>query len=290
MNPWQGIHEFISVADTQSFTQAASLLGISTAQVSRQVSQLEQRIGSKLFYRTTRKVTLTEAGKVYYQSCHPLLEALEDAERAVNQLESSPKGLIRLTAPMTYGERHIAPLLNEFMQQHPEIRIQCELTNQKLDLIDHQLDIAIRIGKIETPNLVAKRLGKRHLHTCASPEYLEANGTPQTLGDLTKHQCLIGTLDYWRFRDNQGEERLLKLQGRMRCNSGSALLDAALRGLGIVQIPCQYVLPSIKAGTLVRVLDDYAPADEDIWALYPQGRQMSPKIKILLEWLQQKLV
>ena len=290
MNPWQGIHEFISVADTQSFTQAASLLGISTAQVSRQVSQLEQRIGSKLFYRTTRKVTLTEAGKVYYQSCHPLLEALEDAERAVNQLESSPKGLIRLTAPMTYGERHIAPLLNEFMQQHPEIRIQCELTNQKLDLIDHQLDIAIRIGKIETPNLVAKRLGKRHLHTCASPEYLEANGTPQTLGDLTKHQCLIGTLDYWRFRDNQGEERLLKLQGRMRCNSGSALLDAALRGLGIVQIPCQYVLPSIKAGTLVRVLDDYAPADEDIWALYPQGRQMSPKIKILLEWLHQKLV
>jgi len=284
MSLWQGVNEFVAVAETQSFTKAASELGISTAQVSRQVRLLEERLGTSLLYRTTRRVRLTEAGQLYYQSCRPLLEALQDAGHAVQQLQSVPQGLIRLTAPVTYGERQLAPVLNAFLQQYPDIRLHCELTNQKLDLIAEDYDIAIRLGKIDTPELVAKRLSSRQLYTCAAPDYLENAGIPQTPDELKHHNCLAGTLDYWRFRDNQGE-RVLRINGRLRCNSGEALCDAARRGLGIVQLPDHYVGDDLASGALREVLTSYRADEEGIWALYPPGRQLSPKIRILLNHL-----
>ena len=284
MSLWQGVNEFVAVAETQSFTKAASELGISTAQVSRQVRLLEERLGTALLYRTTRRVRLTEAGQLYYQSCRPLLEALQDAGHAVQQLQSVPQGLIRLTAPVTYGERQLAPVLNAFLQQYPDIRLHCELTNQKLDLIAEDYDIAIRLGKIDTPELVAKRLSSRQLYTCAAPDYLENAGIPQTPDELKHHNCLAGTLDYWRFRDNQGE-RVLRINGRLRCNSGEALCDAARRGLGIVQLPDHYVGDDLASGALREVLTSYRADEEGIWALYPPGRQLSPKIRILLNHL-----
>ncbi len=288
MNLWQGVNEFVAVAESQNFTKAGAELSISTAQVSRQVRMLEERLGIKLLYRTTRRVHLTEAGQLYYQSCRPLIEALQGAEHAVQQLQSVPQGLIRLTAPVTYGERQLAPVLNAFLEQYPDIRLHCELTNQKMDLIADDYDIAIRLGKIDTPDLVARRLGSRQLFTCASQAYLDDAGIPETLDALRNHNCLVGTLDYWRFRDEQGE-RILRVNGRLRCNSGEALCDAARRGLGIVQLPNHYVGDALKRGELVEVLTPFRPEKESISALYPPGRQLSPKVRVLLTYLTEHL-
>lgn len=288
MNLWQGVNEFVAVAESQNFTKAAAELSISTAQVSRQVRMLEERLGIKLLYRTTRRVHLTEAGQLYYQSCRPLIEALQGAEHAVQQLQSVPQGLIRLTAPVTYGERQLAPVLNAFLEQYPDIRLHCELTNQKMDLIADDYDIAIRLGKIDTPDLVARRLGSRQLFTCASQAYLDDASIPETLDALRNHNCLVGTLDYWRFRDEQGE-RILRVNGRLRCNSGEALCDAARRGLGIIQLPNHYVGDALKRGELVEVLTPFRPEKESISALYPPGRQLSPKVRVLLTYLTEHL-
>jgi len=284
MNEWQGISEFVAVAETESFTQAAQRLEISTAQVSRQIQTLEQRLGVKLFYRTTRRVSLTEAGQQYYQSCRPLQDALHDAERNLSQLQSIPQGTLRLTAPVTFGERQLMPVLNRFLQEHPQLSLECDLTNKKMDLIEGNYDLAVRLGRLENEDLVARQLGTRRLYTCASRSYLNQYGTPDTLSELSHHSCLVGTLDYWRFRDNRGE-RIVKIQGRLRCNSGEALADAARLGLGIVQLPDYYVLPYLENGSLKEVLTNFAPADEGIWAMYLPGRQLSPKVRILLDYL-----
>ena len=284
MNEWQGVSEFVAVAETESFTRAANRLEISTAQVSRQIQTLEQRLGVKLFYRTTRRVSLTEAGQLYYQSCRPLLDALNDAERTLSQLQSVPQGTLRVTAPVTYGERQLMPLLNRFLQDNPRLSLQCDLTNKKMDMVEGNYDLAIRLGRLENEDLIARRLGTRRLYTCASRDYLDHYGTPDTLSELSRHSCLVGSLDYWRFRDSRGE-RMVRIHGRLRCNSGEALMDAARRGLGIVQLPDYYALPYLENGSVREILTNYAPDDEGIWALCLPGRQLSPKVRILLDYL-----
>lgn len=284
MTDWQGISEFIAVAESESFTRAAERLKISTAQASRQIQALEQRLGVKLFYRTTRRVTLTEAGQLYYQSCRPLLDALTDAERNLSQLQSVPQGTLRITAPVTFGERQLMPLLNRFLLEHPRLNLQCELTNKKMDLVEGHFDLAIRLGRLDNEDLIARKLGSRRLYTCASPAYLERCGTPDTLSELSHHSCLVGTLDYWRFRDSRGE-RIVRIDGRLRCNSGEALMDAACLGLGIVQLPDYYVQPYLDSGAVKEVLTSVAPDEEGIWALCVPGRQLSPKVRILLDYL-----
>lgn len=287
-NLWQGVNEFVAVADHQSFTKAASQLGLSTAHISRQVRLLEARLGTELVYRTTRRVSLTEAGNLYYQSCRPLLDGLQHAEEALGELQSIPRGRIRITAPVNWGDYHLAPVLNQFLLDYPEISLHCELTNKKLDLIHEGFDLAIRLGQLDNPQLVARQLGTRRLYTCASPHYLEKHGTPLTLSALADHECLSGTLDYWRFRDFSGE-RIVKLTSRLRCNSGNALLDAAERGIGIVQLPDYYLSEALSSQRLVAILQDCAPDNEGIWALYPPGRQLSPKVRILVDYLTEKL-
>lgn len=283
-NLWQGVNEFVAVADHQSFTKAANQLGLSTAHISRQIKLLEMRLGTELVYRTTRRVSLTEAGNLYYQSCRPLLDGLQHAEEAVGELQSTPRGRIRITAPVNWGDHHLTPVLNQFLFEYPEISLHCELTNQKLDLIHDGYDLAIRLGKLDNPQLVARQLGQRRLHTCASPTYLEKYGTPLTLSELANHECLSGTLDYWRFRDATGE-RIVKLTSRLRCNSGNALLNAAERGIGIIQLPDYYLYESFKHNKLEEILTPYAPEDEGIWILYPPGKQHSPKIRMLIDYL-----
>lgn len=288
MATWEGVSEFVAVADTFSFTAAASKLKTSTAQVSRKVSALEERLAVKLLNRTTRKVTLTEAGQIYYQQCRVLVEGLEHAELAVTQLQSSPKGLIKVTAPATYGERYIAPLLNEFIDSHPQLNLELSLTNQKLDLIESGIDVAIRLGHLEDSSLMAKRLATRQLYICASPHYLAKYGEPHTLSELQNHQCLVGSVDHWKFNQS-GQEKSIRVQGRIKCNNGYALYDAAKRGLGLVQLPEYYVKAAINSGELVELLQQYRANQEGIWALYPQNRNLSPKIRLLIEFLTKRL-
>lgn len=288
MMRWEGVSEFVSVAEHESFTQAAKALDISTAQVSRQISALEKRLSIKLFYRTTRKVSLTEEGRIYYQHCRSVLDGLDAAERAITNLQTKPQGRIKLTAPVTYGEQHILPLVNDFAAQHQEVEVTANLSNQKIDLVEEGYDLAIRLGKLSDSTMMAKKLGTRTNYVCAAPAYLEKHGVPHSLSELNKHSCLQGNLDYWHFIDN-GKERNIRVRGRLRYNSGYSLVDAALKGLGIVQLPDYYVQPHLESGALVTLLDNYREPDEGIWALYPQNRHLSPKIRLLVDYLVEHL-
>lgn len=288
MHIWEGVSEFVAVAEEESFTAAGKRLGISTAQVSRQISALEARLSTKLFYRTTRRVSVTEAGQIYYQHCRQVLDGLEEAERTMTNLQMVPKGQLRVTAPVTFGEKNIAPLINNFVLQYPELQVQLNLTNQKLDLVAGGYDLAVRLGKLEDSSMMAKRLSSRTLHVCASPSYLSAFGTPHSLSELEKHNCLQGNLDYWRFQVT-GKPYNVRIRGNIMCDSGWALLDAALKGIGIVQLPDYYVQPALASGELISLLEPYQEADDGIWAIYPHNRHLSPKVRMLLDYLHEFL-
>ncbi len=285
---WEGISEFVQVAESESFTRASQQLGISTAQVSRQISALEKRLKVKLLYRTTRKVSLTQEGNTFYQHCRGVLDGLEAAENAVSQLQERPRGKIKLTAPVTYGERILAPLLNDFLIQYPDIEINAYFSNRQIDLVEDGYDIAIRLGKLEDSALIAKRLGNRSNYLCASPGYLECHGTPRSLSELKQHQCLLGTLDHWRFQD-MGNEKNIRLKGRLRYNSGEALLDAALKGIGIVQLPDYYLKDHLANGKLHSLLEEHQDHSEGVWGLYPQNRYLSPRVRALIDYLAEHL-
>jgi len=285
---WQGINEFVAVAETQSFSLAAKNLNISTAQVSRQISALEKRLKVKLFYRTTRKVSLTQEAQLFYQHCRHLLDSLDTAEQAISNLQSSPQGKIKLTVPVTYGEQKILPLVNDFVALHNEIEVTTELTNHRVDLIDGGFDIAIRLGQLQDSTLIAKRLSQRFNYVCATEDYLQAHGQPHSLSELKHHNCLLGTRDYWRFIE-QGKEKTVRVKGNLRCNSGLSLVDAALKNIGIVQLPDYYVQTYIESGQLMTILDQFREPAEGIWAVYPQNRYMSPKIRLLIDHLTKHL-
>ena len=289
---WDGISEFVYVAEHESFTRAAKELGISTAQVSRQISALEKRLNIKLLYRTTRKVSLTEEGRVFYQHCRGVLDGLDAAEQAVSNLQSKPQGRIKLTAPVTYGEQQLLPLVNDFMVQYSDIEVTAFLSNQKIDLIDGGYDLAIRIGKLSDSTMMAKKLSRRTNFVCAAPAYLEKYGTPHSLSDLSQHNCLLGTRDYWHFIENgknADKEKNLRVSGTVQYNSGHSLVDAALKGLGIVQLPDYYVQQYLASGELVSLLDNYREPEESIWAIYPHNRHLSPKIRLLVDYLAERL-
>jgi DNA-binding transcriptional LysR family regulator len=286
---WEGVSEFVYVAENESFTQASKKMGISTAQVSRQISALEKRLSVKLFYRTTRKVSLTEEGRIFYQHCRSVLDGLEAAERAITNLQSKPQGKVKLTAPVTYGEQHILPLVNDFMKQYSDVEVSAYLSNQQIDLVEEGYDLAIRLGKLSDSTMMAKKLGKRTNYVCASPAYLDKHGIPHSLSELNKHSCLLGTLDYWHFRES-GKEKNIRVTGKFRYNSGFGLVDAALKGLGIVQLPDYYVEHHLQSGDLLTLLDNYRVPDEGIWAVYPHNRHLSPKIRLLVDYLAEHLV
>lgn len=288
MSDWSGVSEFVAVAETESFTAAAKRLGISTAQVSRQVSALEERLSAKLFYRTTRKVSVTEVGGIYYQHCRQVMDGLADAERAITNLQSTPKGKLKITAPITYGERSVAPLVNDFVTKYPELEVQLILSNQQIDLIDEGFDLAIRLGQLGDSSMIGKRLATRKQYVCAAPEYLSAFGAPHSLSELDRHNCLSGTLDYWRFQE-KGKARNIRVKGNFSCNSGPVLVDAALKGVGIVQLPDYYVQEYINQGQLIELLPNYREPDDAVWALYPQNRHLSPKVRMLVDYLAKEL-
>ncbi|BFM22179.1 LysR family transcriptional regulator [Gilvimarinus japonicus] len=288
MADWDGLDEFVAVAETGSFTRAASRLGSSVAHVSRQVKAREARTGVRLLQRTTRKVSLTEEGHVYLAHCRQILDALTAADAALADLQHTPTGHLRLSAPVSFGEKYLAPIISEFAIAHPKLTIDLNLNNQRVDLIDESIDVAIRLGPLENAQLIAKQLGERQPIICASPTYLSRHGQPHTPAELAQHNCLLGTLDYWR-ATIEGRAHSLPVSGSLRCNNGPALREAARAGLGLVQLPDYYIRDDLKRGELVEILPSYAPKREGIWALYPSNRRLSPKVRLLIDYLEAHL-
>jgi len=289
MASWEGVLEFCAVAGTGSFTAAASKLDTSGAQISRKVAHIEKRLGVKLFNRTTRSVSLTHAGQLYFEQCQPALAALEDAELTVSQLQRVPQGLIKLTVPVAFGEAFIAPLINLFLKKYQGIEVECRFTNDTMDIIDQGFDLAIRIGNLEDSTLVAKKLATRQLYVCASPEYLRDIPAPLSIERLGEHHCLAGSQPHWRFNVN-GQTQSVRVKGRVKYNSGNALHNAALAGLGLVQLPGFYLRDSLATGKLVEVLSPFRDKREAVWAVFPSNRHMVPKIRLLVDFLAAHLV
>lgn len=219
----------------------------------------------------------------------PALKALEDAQLSVSALQASPQGLIKLTAPVAFGEAFIAPLLNTFMQKYAGISVQCTFSNEKLDIVELGLDLAIRIGKLEDSTLVAKKLATRHLFVCGSRDYFKEQGQPKSIEALKEHSLLVGSQPHWRLLiDNKIQT--IPVQGRVRYNSGNALCSAAVAGLGIAQLPGFYVRKALASGQLIEIFPEYKDKQEAIWAVFPSNRNVAPKIRLLVDFLAQHIV
>lgn len=288
MTDWDGLEEFTLVAETGRFSEAARRLEMSSSHVSRQIARLEERLQTRLFYRSTRTVTLTEAGKIFLPHCQHLLDARNEALKAVRDLSSEPRGLLRMTCSVAYGEDFIMPRVNEFLERYPQLRVEMTLTNQRLDLVQGSYDLAIRLGRLPDSSLVATRLAARQLYLCAAPGYIERHGAPHSLSELPRHNCLIGSDDHWSFRQN-GRDLSVRVQGNWRCNSGRSVLEAALRGLGLCQLPDYYVTEHLERGTLRPLLSHLQPPDAGVWAVYPQQRNLSPKVRGVIDHLKATL-
>lgn len=196
--------------------------------------------------------------------------------------------MIKLTAPVSYGEQQILPLVNDFMLLYPDIEVFAYLGNQQVDLVGDGYDLAIRIGKLSDSTMMAKKLSVRSNYVCASPFYLEKYGTPLSLLDLNQHNCLMGVLDHWHFKEN-GIEKKIRVKGNLRYNSGWGLADAALKSQGIVQLPDCYVQKHLDSGTLMSILEHCQEPDESIWAVYPHNRHLCSKIRLLVDFLADNL-
>ncbi len=281
---WDGIEEFVSVARAGSFTSAARSFGASVTHMSRSVSRLEARLGSQLFHRTTRSLSLTEAGRHFLETAGRLISERDDAIAAMSA-SSSPRGHLRITCSYTLGERFIGPILRAYALEYPDISVTCDLDNDVVDLIRDGYDLAIRTGHLEDSRLVATRVAARAVVTVGAPAYLDRHGTPQRVVDLKHHTCLVGSNLTWQFA--QGET--FRPEGRWRANSGIMVLEAALEGMGLCQLPRFYAARHLHEGALREVLASDRPDDEPIWAVYPRPKHLSPKVSTLVERLRARL-
>ncbi|MEC9482465.1 MAG: LysR family transcriptional regulator [Halomonas sp.] len=286
MQRWDRIEAFSEVVRLGSFSAAARHLRVSASHVSRLVAQLENQLGTQLLYRTTRQLRLTDAGAVYYDYCRHLFEGFREAESAINDLQSRPQGVLRLTSATTFGERYIAPLANDFQRLHPQLEIRMDFTNRQVDLIDEGFDVAIRMGVLKDSSLIARRLCERREYVVGSRDYFAQMPRPHSLAELATHNCLMGSRDSWLF-EVEGRRQEVRVNGRWQANSGPALLDAALKGLGLAQLPDYYVEAHIASGRLVSVLENYQFTDTAVWAVYPRHRHLSPKIRQFVDYLLQ---
>lgn len=287
MSKWDGIDEFAAVAGAGSFSKGAEILGVSATHISRAVMALEQRLQVQLLHRTTRVVRLTDTGQAFLDHCHRLIEDREEAIGLVTE-GSDPQGELRLTCSTAMGERFVAPIMRRFALANPQVSISIDLTNRIVDLVGEGYDLAIRTGALVDSRLIGTRIGSRSFLTCAAPEYLERFSPPASIEDLAEHECLVGTSSLWKFARG-GEPVSYRPQGRFRCNSGQAVLEACLAGMGICQLPEFYALPSLTEGQLEFILPDHRTDEEPIWAIYPQRRHLSPKIRCAIDYLKIEL-
>lgn len=284
MQRWDRIEAFIEVVRLGTFSAAARHLKVSNSHVSRLVGQLENHLGTQLLYRTTRQIRLTDAGALYYEHCRHLFDGFREAEAAIDELQRHPQGLLKLTSATTFGELFVAPLVNDFQCLYPKLEVNMYFTNRQVELIDEGYDIAIRMGLLKDSTLIARRLCERREYVVGSKRYFEQVSRPHALDELSNHRCLLGSRDYWLF-DLNGARREVRIQGRWQANSGPALLDAALKGLGLAQLPDYYVDPYLKSGELISVLDAFQHTDTAVWAVYPRHRHLSPKVRLLVDHL-----
>jgi DNA-binding transcriptional LysR family regulator len=267
-----------------SFAAAARQLQVSNSHISRLVSQLEQQLGTQLLYRTTRQIRLTDTGALYYDSCRQLFDGFKEAELLLNHHQGQPTGLLKITAATTFGDRYIAPLVNDFALLYPQIKVSMHFSNRQVELIDEGFDLGIRMGVLKESTLIARRLCDRKEYIVGAPDYFARHPKPENLAALEQHQCLIGSRGSWLLSQN-GLRKDVVVRGNWQANSGPGLLDAALKGMGIAQLPDYYVDEHLARGRLQSVLDEFRYQDTGVWVVYPQQRYLAPKVRFFIDFL-----
>lgn len=288
MNQLQNMRVFAKVVEAGSFIAASEALGISRPMVSKHVARLEYDLGVKLLNRTTRTTSVTEAGRAFYARCLDIFARLDEAVQEASNLRIEPKGQLRISASHSFGRQHLTRSIVNFQKAYPDIEIDLTLNDRMIDLVDEGFDLAIRIGHLADSALIARKLGNCALTLCAAPSYLETHGIPKTPKDLSDHNCLVYCYlaegKSWAFTKD-GKVHTAKVSGNFQANSGDAVVEAAVSGLGIVLEPSFLTSPYLKSGKLVQLLGDYEIPQRGIYAVYPQDRLLPQKTRVFIDFL-----
>ena len=289
MDRFENMGVFIRVVEAGSISGAADRLGVAKSAVSRRLKELEEHLGVELFHRTTRSMNLTGTGRAFYHQSVRILEDVLEAEHATSQAHGTLKGSLKIALPSTFGLMHMGPAINEFLQAHPEIEFDLDFNDREVDLIQEGFDLAIRIAKLPDSSLIARRLAPIQFVMCASPVYLERMGMPESPDQLREHQCLVYSLlrdyEYWYLTDSTGKEIRTKIHPYLKASTGEFLKDAAVEGLGIILLPSFIAYKEIERGALVPVLKDYNLPQIDAYAIYPQTRHLSQRVRAFVDFL-----
>lgn len=279
---------FVRVAQEGSFSAAARRLDLTPSAVSKQIGRLEERLGARLFNRTTRQISLTDVGQAFFARADRILGDLAEAERAVTDMAGNPRGLLRVSAPVAFGRMHLAPRLPHFLAANDEVQIDLTLNDRFADLVEEGFDLALRIGELADSSLIARKLAPNRRIVVAASRYLDAHGRPERPPDLLDHNCLSYTYRAqrhdWEFHGPQGREQV-RVSGNLEANDAGALREAVLAGLGVALLPLWLVGEDIRDGRLEVVLPDYPAPDSAIYAVYAPGRFLSPKVRRFVDFL-----
>ena len=292
MDRFQEMRAFIAVVEAGSFVGAADALQLSKPAISRQVAELEARLGVRLLHRTTRKLSLTEEGDVFHARCREVLGALEEAEAEVSARRGHAVGVLKVSAPVSFGLLHLAPLWSAFMAAPPDVSLELSLSDRVVDLVEEGFDLAVRIARLPSSSLVSRKLSSTRTVLCASPRYLKAHGRPRHPSELTRHQVLAYNLlsigESWEFTGPEGTVTV-KVQPRLRTNSGDTCRAVALLHQGIILQPSFLVAEDLRAGTLVEILPQWKALELGIYAVYPSRKHVLPKVRLLIDHLARSL-
>jgi len=288
MNQLHVMRVFAKVVETGSFIAASEALGISRPMASKHVARLEHSLGVKLLNRTTRTISVTEAGRAFYTRCLDIFARVDEAVQEAGNLRVEPKGQLRISAPHSFGRKHLARSIARFQQVFPDIEVDLTLNDRVIDLVDEGFDLAVRIGHLADSSLIARKLSDCTLNVCAAPSYLAAHGEPKIPQDLAAHNCLVYCYlaegNGWGFSKN-GKNQTVKVTGNFKANSGDAVIEVAAQGLGIVMEPDFMTNTYLKAGKLVALLSDYEITPRGIYAVYPQDRLLPRKTRAFVDFL-----
>ncbi|MFC1773704.1 LysR family transcriptional regulator [Pseudomonadota bacterium] len=279
---------FVEVVNQEGFTAAAEKIGLSRAQVSKSVMQLETHLDTRLLNRTTRRVSLTEIGRIYYERCIVILSDIEEIEGIAREQTNKPHGTLRLSAPTSFGIQHLKEAIPGYIKQHPRVQISLSLSDRFIDVVAEGFDLVLRIAALEDSSLIARKIAPCKRVLCASPGYLKQNGIPQVPQDLATHDCLVYSNDLkpdtWILHGPDSEESI-KVNGPVCADNGDILKAAAVAGLGVTLLPTFIVGPELRTGRLEQVLTSYCPPEISIYAVFPSRRYLSAKVRTFVEFL-----
>ena len=287
-NVLDGMAVFVGVINAGSFTAAAQALGHSTSYISKEISRLEKRLGSRLLNRTTRTISLTDTGRAFYERSSQIVIDAENAERSINQLQEKPNGLLRINAPGSFGTNYLLDVLPQFMHRYPEVKLEVEFNDRLIDVVAEGYDVVIRVGEIKDSNLVARKFTSSRAVVIASPDYLQRKGCPTRAEELVHHDCiaysLLPTPTQWAFHKD-GVRTNVTVDPRAMCNSSIIEVAMVVNGIGITRLPLFTCEKEVANGELQIILDDYDQITHDVFAVYPHRQYLTAKVRAFVDFL-----